>query len=97
MVCPQCGFDGSRDYSAYPALGPVGKVPTVSALRQDWAQKHPGPVPSPPVPAPEPPRKKPWLVIAACAVTLVLGIAIGAGLGGGKPEPAEPAETEQMQ
>ena len=49
------------------------------------------------MPAPEPPRKKPWLVIAACAVTLVLGIAIGAGLGGGKPEPAEPAETEQMQ
>ena len=97
LVCLRCGFDGSTNYEKYPTFGAVGKVPTVSALRQDWAQKHPEPVPSPPVPAPEPPRKKPWLVIAACAVTLALGIAIGAGLGGGKPEPAEPAETVQMQ
>ena len=97
LVCLRCGFDGSTNYEKYPTFGAVGKVPSVSALRQDWAQKHPEPVPSPPVPAPEPPRKKPWLAIAACAVTLVLGIGIGAGLGGGKPEPAEPAETVQMQ
>lgn len=62
MVCPQCGFDGSTDYRTYPTLGPVGKAPSVSALRREWAQKHPEPVEKPVIPPPpEPPKKKkPW-------------------------------------
>lgn len=100
MVCPKCGFDSSRDYEKHPTLGPVGKAPSVSALRQDWVSKHPEPAEAPDIhpPAPEPPRKKmPWLAIAACAAMLALGIGIGAGLGGGKPEPTEPKKTVQIQ
>ena len=61
MVCPACSFDSSRDYGKNPTFGPVGTVPSVSALRQDWAQKHPKPAVEPIIlpPAPEPPRKKP--------------------------------------
>ena len=99
MVCPQCGFDGSMDYEKYPTLGPVGKAPSVSALRREWAQKHPEPVEKPVIPPPpEPPKKKkPWLTIAACAAMLALGIAIGIGLAGGKSELPEPKETVQLQ
>ena len=99
MVCPKCGFDSSKDYGKYPTLGPVGRVPAASALRQARAPKPPEkpPVPPTPEPAPPPRRKKPWLTVIACAVMLVLGIGIGAGLGGGKPEPSEPKETVHLQ
>lgn len=88
MRCPECGFDASRDYGAYPTFGPVKKVPSVSALRQEWQRKQ---TPTDP-PPPEPPKKKLWLVIAACIVVLALGIGIGVGLGSGKPEPMEPPQ-----
>lgn len=39
LLCPQCGFDSSRDYESYPTLGPVGKVPSVSAKRKAWRKK----------------------------------------------------------
>lgn len=34
MVCPRCGFDSSRDYGKYPTFGPVGRVTSVSGLRE---------------------------------------------------------------
>lgn len=91
MLCPNCGFDASREYERYPTFGAVGKAPAVSALRRKWETKQQKLIPEPPR------KKKPWLAIAACAVALALGIGIGAGLGGGKTEPAEPKNTEQMQ
>lgn len=39
MLCPECGFDSSRDHGRYPTFGPVGAVPSVSALRAEWARK----------------------------------------------------------
>ncbi len=106
MLCSRCGFDSSRDYEKYPTLGPVGRVPTASALRQQRQvkQKPPEPVvpirpvpikPDPqPIPAPvKPARSVPaWLVAAACVVVLALGIWIGSGLGE-KAAPTEPPET----
>lgn len=40
MLCRKCGFDSSRDYSKYPTFGPVGRVPSVSALRKQWQEKQ---------------------------------------------------------
>lgn len=111
MVCPECGFDSSRNYEKYPTLRPVGKSPSVSALRQAWAATPPEestvippqPAPDPPKepvipPAPDPVRKRsPWLAIVACVLILVAGIGIGAGLGNGKLESAKPMETVQPQ
>ena len=82
MLCPECGFDSSRDYEKYPTFGPVGRVPSASGLRVEWK----GPVKVPV-----------WLMAAACVLTMVLGIGIGAGLGGGEYDPTEPKETVQMQ
>ena len=82
LVCLRCGFDSSRDYGKYPTFGAVGKVPTVSALREQWRENPPPPK-----------KKKPWLAIAVCAAIFALGIGIGAGLGGGKAEPTEPVVT----
>lgn len=36
MLCPQCGFDASRDYERYPSFGAVSSRPSVSAMRRDW-------------------------------------------------------------
>lgn len=54
MICPECGFDTSRDYEKPPTLGPVGRVPSVSCLQQAWAQKQPEPKEDTAVPSPEP-------------------------------------------
>lgn len=54
MVCPKCGFDSSRNYEKYPTLGPVGKVPSVSTLRQARIQQQPEPTEEHPVPSSEP-------------------------------------------
>lgn len=40
ILCRQCGFDSSRDYGKYPTFGPVGRAPSVSALRKQWQQKQ---------------------------------------------------------
>ena len=39
MLCPQCSFDSSRDYGRYPTFGAVGRVPSVSALQEQWQEK----------------------------------------------------------
>lgn len=36
MLCSQCGFDASRDYTLHPTFGPVGRVPSVSAMQRNW-------------------------------------------------------------
>ena len=40
MLCPQCSFDSSRDYGRYPTFGAVGRVPSVSALQEQWQEKQ---------------------------------------------------------
>ena len=52
MVCPECGFDSSKDYGRYPTLGPVERIPAASALREAHMQKIQPPEPvryTPPV------------------------------------------------
>ena len=88
MICPDCGFDPSRDYEQYPTLTSVKKAPAVSALRKNWQKGER---------AEEPKKKRPWLSLIASILILALGIGIGAGIGRGKPEPTEPQETVQMQ
>ena len=84
MVCPKCGFDSSRDLGRYPTLAPGGKVPSASALREQWRQKQISEQAVPPVPPPpaRPPRRKGlWLLTAlVCAVVLGVGIWIGLGI-----------------
>jgi len=80
MLCPECGFDTSRDYEQYPTLDTVEKVPSVSALRKKWQRRK---ITDEPEKKPE--KKRPWIGVAACAAMLVLGICIGSGFGGGKP------------
>lgn len=89
MMCPECGFDSSRDYEKYPTLAPVGKTPAVSARKKEWRKQE--------KPAEPPKKKRPWLPLIACIVTLFIGIGIGAGFGGGKPVSTEPSENMQMQ
>ena len=84
MLCPNCGFDSSRDYGKYPTFGAVGKAPTVSALGEQWREN-----PTPPK------KKKPWLAIAVCAAIFALGIWIGTGIN--KPEPTEPELTSILR
>ena len=36
LLCSQCGFDASRDYEQYPTFGPVGRMPSVSAVQRNW-------------------------------------------------------------
>ena len=36
MVCPECGFDSSKDYGEYPTLGPVREGASVAVLRKDY-------------------------------------------------------------
>lgn len=45
MLCPNCGFDSSRDYGKYPTFGKAGRGPSATALRQQRQakQKTPGP------------------------------------------------------
>lgn len=87
-ICPECGFDPSRDYEQYPTLTAVKKAPAVSALRKNWQKGER---------AEEPKKKRPWLSLIASILILALGIGIGAGFGSGKPKPTEPQGTVQMQ
>ena len=96
MLCPECGFDSSRDYGRYPTFGPVGRGASASAAREAWERKRPGEV-APPVEPEKLRKKQPRLIVAACAAMLALGIGIGMGLGGGKPDPTEPGDTVQVQ
>ena len=90
MLCPNCGFDSSKNYGKHPTFGSVGKASSVSALRQEWRkdQGSSEPVQVPAAPpqmsesAPKRIRKTKWFTIAACLMMLVLGICIGVGLGG---------------
>ena len=77
MLCPQCGFDSSRDYGKYPTFGIPGRTPAVSAKQKQWqeAQKPVKPaVPpaAPPVQATQnsAPKNK-WIAFFLC---LFLGI-----------------------
>lgn len=47
MLCTQCGFDASRDYGRYPTFGPVGRVPSVSAKKNQWQSSQKKSVSSP--------------------------------------------------
>ena len=40
MVCPQCGFDSSRDYERYPTVFAVSGEKSVQALREEWKRKQ---------------------------------------------------------
>ena len=40
MICPDCGFDPSRDYERYPTLTSVKKVPAISGLRNKWQSRE---------------------------------------------------------
>ena len=39
MLCPECGFDSSRDYGRYPTFGAVQNARPVSVLRKQWQYK----------------------------------------------------------
>lgn len=47
MNCTQCGFDASRDYTLHPTFGPVGRVPSVSAKKNQWQSSQKKTVSSP--------------------------------------------------
>ena len=99
LLCPQCGFDASRDYEKYPTFGSVGKVLSASALRRQWEKRQPvetNPVPQPPEPSVPSKKKFPWIVVVACTLALVLGIVIGTGGKDGEKS-AEPATNPQIQ
>ena len=36
MLCPNCGFDSSRDYGKYPTFGPVANMLSASALQKKY-------------------------------------------------------------
>lgn len=98
MLCPQCGFDSSKDYGKYPTLSPVGKSTAVSVLRQD-RQKRVGPAPVKTTHVPAEKKRKTagripnWFAAAACAVMMLLGIWIGTGLKGGESGSTEAFES----
>lgn len=39
MLCPNCGFDSSRDFERHPTLGASVRGTSVSALRQEWQNR----------------------------------------------------------
>ena len=39
MLCPECGFDSSRDYGKYPTFGSLW-VQSASGMRKAWKQKE---------------------------------------------------------
>ena len=47
LLCSQCGFDASRDYTLHPTFGPVGRVPSVSAKKKQWLDSQKKSAPSP--------------------------------------------------
>lgn len=71
MLCPQCGFDSSKDYGRYPTFGAVGYVQSASTLRKERERKERPlepirvywelkPEPKPEIPtAPEPEKTEP--------------------------------------
>lgn len=97
MLCPNCGFDSSRDYGRYPTFGPVKQLDSASELRKE-RQKITTVVEQPKDPAVVQKRRKPLVPLLATvfALILVLGILAGAGSGEEKPEPVEsgPARSE---
>ena len=94
MLCPECGFDSSREYGCYPTFAPLGNVLSASALREKYEKRQqPENIPAPSIiPAEEeqPLRKRkwPWVAAAACAAALILGIWIGTVLGNNSPSGA---------
>ena len=59
MLCRQCGFDSSRDYTKYPTFGSVGRTPSVSTLRRQWQSKQNPPAPKPVTAPAAPPKPAP--------------------------------------
>ena len=39
-ICPQCGFDGSRDYEHYPTVSAAVSARSIQALRAEWARQN---------------------------------------------------------
>ena len=39
-ICPQCGFDGSRDYEHYPTVSAAASARSIQALRAEWARQN---------------------------------------------------------
>ncbi len=65
-ICPECGFDTSRHYEAFPTVSPVSGT-AISAQRKAWLAARPEPAES---------KKKPWWFIAVAAI-LVVVIVVG--------------------
>ena len=40
MLCPNCGFDSSRDHGRYPTFGAVQRVPSAYGLRKAWKNQQ---------------------------------------------------------
>lgn len=86
-ICPDCGFDDSRNYERYPTFGQVSGVPSISARRRRWNDRTSDSKSSP--------DRHPVLTAVACAAILMLGIWIGTGIGSSKT--TQPPESEQLQ
>ena len=86
-ICPDCGFDDSRNYERYPTFGQISGVPSISARRRRWSDRTADSKSSP--------GRHPFLTAVACAAILMLGIWIGVRIG--SSEPTEPPESEQLQ
>lgn len=90
MLCPNCGFDSSRDYGKYPTFGHVTEVPSISSLRKDWHEKQkavgpPMPVEQTPVQMMKKRMLLPLLIVVFLALTLGVGLWIV----------SSPAESEE--
>ena len=86
-ICPDCGFDDSRNYERYPTFGQISGVPSISSRRRRWNDRTGGRKTSP--------GRHPFLTAVACAAILMLGIWIGTGIGSSKT--TQPPESEQLQ
>ena len=82
-ICPDCGFDDSRNYERYPTFGQISGVPSISARRRRWNDRTADSKSSP--------GRHPFLTAVACAAILMLGIWIGVRIG--SSEPTETPET----